>query len=74
MSKFKYKEDYDKIPLNCKLCKKFLEDDYFLEENKIPYACGLDGKAKFSEYCDDGFKLGKWNLVEFLKKLMEKLD
>jgi len=69
----KYKDFYDKIPLNCKICKQFLEDDYFLKKNKVPYSCGLDEKADFNEYCDE-FKLGKWCLVEILKDLFERIQ
>ena len=71
----KFKEYYDKIPLNCKLCKEFLADSVFIEDNKIPYGCGEneDAKAVFIKNCDE-FKLGKWCLVSVFRKLIKRIN
>ena len=70
----KYKEFYDKIPLNCKLCKEFLEDGDFIEDNKVPYGCGVnaDAKADFIKNCDE-FKLSKWRVASLFKKLTKRI-
>lgn len=70
----KFKDFYDKIPLNCKLCKEFLEDSTFIEDNKVPYGCGEteNAKADFTKNCD-GFKLSKWRLGSVFKKLTKRV-
>lgn len=70
----KFKDFYDKIPLNCKLCKEFLEDSDFIGNNKVPYGCGEteEAKADFLKICDD-FKLGKWCLVSIFKKSIKRI-
>ena len=69
----KYKEYYDTILLNCKLCKEFLEDGDFLEESEVPYGCGeINGKADFTKHCDY-LKLSKWLVVSLFKKLTKRI-
>ena len=64
-------KEYEKIPVACQICEFFLEDDdEFIKEFKTKFVCCFDDEInpKFSEYCEE-FKIGKWNLVEFLKRL-----
>jgi len=63
-------KEYGKIPIACQICKSFLEDDEFIKKFKTKSICCFDDEInpKFSEYCEE-FKIGKWNLVEFLKRL-----
>ena len=64
-------KEYGKIPVNCQICEFFLEDDdEFIKEFKTKFVCGFDDEItpKFSEYCDV-FEIGKWHLVEFLRRL-----
>ena len=70
----KYKVFYDKIPLNCKLCKEFLEDSDFIKDNKVPYGCGEtdSAKADFIKDCDE-FKLSKWRIVYILRKSFKRI-
>lgn len=75
----KYKDFYDKIPLNCKLCKEFLEDGTFLEDgNEVPYGCGETGSATeipkpdFFKHCDY-FKFEKFRLVSILRKSFKRI-
>ncbi len=57
-----------KIPLNCKLCKKFLQDEDLIGETGKPYACDIDGEltSTLIGFGCEYFKLGKWALVEYL--------
>ncbi|HEC39917.1 hypothetical protein LCGC14_0224730 [marine sediment metagenome] len=62
------------IPINCELCKKHLEDTFFIEKYKTKDVCEIDNKIT-SELlgfeCED-FKLSKWVLVQYLEKLRNK--
>ncbi len=63
-------KEYEKIPITCQICEFFLEDDDFIKKFKTKFVCSFDGEInpKFSEFCDE-FEIGKWDLVEFLKRL-----
>ena len=64
---------YKLPPLNCRLCKHILDDDDFIKEYKTPYVCGYNDEINpnfIGESCDS-FKLGKWALIDYLKKELD---
>lgn len=67
----KLDKEYEKIPVNCQICEFFLEDDYFIEEFKTKFVCSANDEidALFLEYECEYFEIGKWQLVDFLKRL-----
>lgn len=60
-------------PFACRLCKYLLNDDYFKKEYKTSYVCEFDGviEPKLIGFGCEEMKLGKWQIVEYLKKLEE---
>lgn len=64
-------KEYEKIPISCQICEHFLIDDEFIKEFKSKFVCCFDDEInpKLSEFCD-AFEIGKWNLVEFLKRIL----
>jgi len=62
-------KEYEKIPISCQICEYFLEDDEFIKEFKTKFVCCFDDEIdpEFSDFCD-GFNIGNWQLVEFLKR------
>lgn len=67
----KMNKEYEKIPINCQICKHFLEDDYFIEEFGTKFVCTFNEEINpvFSGYDCGDFKIGKWELVGFLERL-----
>ena len=66
----KMNKEYEKIPIACQICKYFLEDDYFIEEFKTKFVCNFDDEISpklLGKGCEE-FEIGKWHLVEFLKR------
>lgn len=66
-------KEYGKIPVACQICEFFLEDDYFIEEFNTKFVCSFDKEKinpAFSDSCEV-FEIGKWHLVEFLKRILE---
>lgn len=64
-------KEYEKIPINCQICEHFLEDDYFIEEFNTKFVCDANDEINpvfLGEECEE-FKIGKWYLVDFLKRL-----
>lgn len=66
----KLNKEYEKIPISCQICEFFLEDDDFIEEFKTKFVCSFDDEInpEFSRINCGEFKIGKWVLVEFLKR------
>ena len=63
-------KEYEKIPIQCQICDFFLEDDEFIKKYKTKFVCTYDNGIDpvFSNSCEE-FVIGKWHLVEFLKRL-----
>ena len=68
----KYKDFYETIPMNCKICKEFFEDEFFLEKEKVPYACGLTENSNFLKSCDS-LKFDKYRVSSMLKKAFKRI-
>ena len=62
---------YEKIPVNYQICEFFLEDDYFIEEFQTEFVCSSNDEIDpvFLEHECEYFKIEKWHLVEFLKRI-----
>ena len=65
--------DNEEIPINCQICECFLEDDNFIKEHGSKFVCGSNDEINpifIGDNCEcEDFKIGKWHLVEFLKRL-----
>jgi len=66
-------KEYEKIPIACQICEFFLEDDYFIKEFNTKFVCSFDKEKTDPEFSDscEVFEIGKWHLVEFLKRILE---
>ena len=65
-------KEYKEIPVNCQICEHFLEDDYFIEEFGTKFVCTSNDEIDpvFLGYDCEDFKIEKWLLVEFLKRML----
>ena len=65
-------KEYKEIPVNCQICKFFLEDDYFIEEFGTKFVCTSNDEIDpvFSGHNCGDFKIGEWELVGFLERTL----
>jgi len=65
-------KNYNDIPIQCRICKHFLQDKDFIEEYKTSFVCTYDNdiNPKLLEFCEE-FNIGKWNLIDFLKVITQ---
>jgi len=67
-------KEYKEIPISCQICEFFLKDDDFIEEFKTKFVCSFDDEInpKLLGFGCEEFKIGKWVLVDFLKRNLVK--
>jgi len=66
--------EYNKIPIHCRICKYFLQDDDFIDSQRTKYVCSFDNGISndLLGFGCEVFKLGKHNLVEFLEHFISE--
>ncbi len=65
-------EEYKDIPIHCRICKYFLQDDNFIDDYYTKYVCNFDEEISnelLGFECKE-FKIGKHQLVEFMESFI----